>query len=410
MPVQVGTRARSAVPGDAEPAGRGTGVRELRGGSRLAYAPALDGLRAAAVALVIASHTTLPVPGGHVGVDVFFVLSGFLITRLLLEEHRQTGRLSLRTFFLHRVTRLAPALLALVAGVTAYAVLAPSAVRGAESLAGTLPALLYYANWVRALEGLGHLGLYEHTWSLSVEEQFYLLWPLVVLLLLRTRASVRWVALVGLAGAGASLVVRLLMNSGDGAYERISNGLDTRADQLLIGCVLAAGITALNQDGRSARMLVTALRLLVWPSAALLAVAALTWPRHGVGVGVSLAMTGSGLAAAVLVATATLCPTAAFSRLLAGPVAVYVGRRSYGLYLWHYPIFVIVYNTGVTASGLQALALGLAASFLMAELSARFVELPVLRWRRRLQPAGDCHGEPCWTSLRPRQRSGARVR
>ncbi|WP_164701581.1 acyltransferase family protein [Modestobacter sp. KNN46-3] len=248
---------------------------------RLGYEPALDGLRAVAVAAVMASHTTLPVPGGSVGVGVFFALSGFLISTLLLQEQERTGRIALGAFLLRRLLRLYPALLVLGIALVLYVVVAPGPVRGQETIAGVLPALLYSSNWVRALGGLGYLGLLEHTWSLAVEEQFYLLWPVVLSATLIVTRRVAAVGVVAVGGCTASLAVRLSLAHDADSYGRIANGLDTQADNMLAGCAAAALVACTARSDRSRSLVRRASSWLVGPSAVVLAVAALRWPHHG---------------------------------------------------------------------------------------------------------------------------------
>ena len=142
---------------------------------KFGYVPSLDGFRGCAVLLVMVYHLGHIFRGGHLGVNAFFALSGFLITSLLLREFLNTGRLSMRHFYARRVLRLYPPLVALIVSVTLYVLFIPSAVYGEQSLRSTFASLFYFANWIPAFSGAEMpLGLYEHTWSLSVEEQFIL--------------------------------------------------------------------------------------------------------------------------------------------------------------------------------------------------------------------------------------------
>ncbi|WP_175484093.1 acyltransferase [Modestobacter sp. DSM 44400] len=357
-----------------------------RPGRQLPYVPALDGLRAVAVLVVMASHTTLPVRGGSVGVDVFFALSGFLITSLLLREHQHTGRIALRAFLLRRLLRLYPALLALAAALTLYALLTPHPVRGPETLAGVFPALLYVGNWVRALDGLGHLGLLEHTWSLAVEEQFYLLWPLVLWATLALTRRLAAVAVVAVTGSVASLVVRLFLTHDANSYGRIANGLDTQADNLLAGCAAAVLVACTARSALGATVVRRASAWLVGPSALLLTIAALYWPHHGDTDLLRAAMTGLAVAAGVLVTHVYVAREGRLARLLSWAPITYTGRRSHGLYLMHYPAFVVLFNLGLQLGGWRTLALGFGTS-LLAELSYRYVERPFLRLKDRIGPA-----------------------
>src|SRR6266436_5940611 len=209
-------------PGSAEP-------------FRLGYQPALDGLRAVSVLAVMLHHSGLLV-GGWLGVDVFFALSGFLITTLLIEEHRRTGVIGLKRFYVRRALRLLPGLLALVI-VLGTITIATSASVGLAAILLRLAAVLFYvANWA-IMAGFG-LYPFAHTWSLAIEEQFYALWPLALLALLRyVRTRVVIVSIVG-AGIAASIIWRGVLLHG-GSLPWAYQGVDARADSLLIGCAVA---------------------------------------------------------------------------------------------------------------------------------------------------------------------------
>lgn len=289
---------------------------EDEGTWRLGYRRSLDGIRGLAIALVLVSHTLFDAVAklGEEGVDLFFCLSGFLITSLLLEEHRSTGRIDFAAFFRRRLRRLLPALL-VVLGAT-FAVHA--------YLIGWLPAaalalavVFYIGNWV-VTTGLGGLGYLGHTWSLSVEEQFYLVWPLATLLLLSAR---RWWRL----SVVALLVLSACIWRADHSKQPLvlEFGSLTRAAPLLIGCGLAFLL-----HGRRTRTVSGWWTVPVF--AMYIAQAWLPVPTPAEHV-------PAGLIAATLVGTAVSGRTIPW--LEWGPL-VTVGRRSYGLYLWHYPLMV----------------------------------------------------------------------
>jgi peptidoglycan/LPS O-acetylase OafA/YrhL len=167
--------------------------QELQTEVRMGYRPELDGLRAVAVLAVVLYHLhgpQAPILGGFLGVDLFFVLSGFLITRLLLEDHRRRGSISLRSFYRRRMARLFPALAVVLAFVTLDAVTIGSGGPRTQLLAGVAATIGYSANW---LWGTGHaFGTLDAMWSLSVEEQFYVVWPFAFLLIMR-RGTIRTV-------------------------------------------------------------------------------------------------------------------------------------------------------------------------------------------------------------------------
>ena len=355
--------------------------------SALAYQPSLDGLRALAVAAVIAYHLDLPwAPrGGAVGVTLFFSLSGYLITTLLLRELAGAGRVRLGAFYARRGLRRCPALLLVVGCVAAYAVwFGPESSRARDL--GALPYVLgYVGNWYRAVEGFGTLGLLDHTWTLSVEEQFYLLWPPILLVtLLRGSRRLLWVVLA--VGCVGPLVVRLLLWDGLGSAARVLNGTDTAADPLLMGCALAVALSTASVGGL-ARLSAVA-RVAVWPATALLvADGVLRLDGNDLPTGVTITLlwgpTALGLASTVVVGAVVLRPP---GWLAVGGLRA-LGRISYGLYLWHYPVIRVLEERspdGLTgAEQVLAVAVTLGAS----TLSYVLLERPLLGLKRLVPPA-----------------------
>ncbi|WP_230203278.1 acyltransferase family protein [Parafrankia discariae] len=403
-------------PGPRTQAGRLTGAEE-RGGARTGgHNPALDGVRALAVLCVLVFHMD-SLSGGYLGVDVFFVLSGFLITKQLLAERDRTGRVSLRRFYLRRAYRLLPAfwLLALV-GLTTVVVLGIGTAGERDEFLDSLAASMFYLNnyfqVVRQSTGAGWLG---HTWSLSLEEQFYLLWPLVLIVLCRRPRLVRRLPLVLLGGAVAVALWRNVLTSFGASGTRTYFALDTRADALLVGCAVAAWLRAARrgasgengagaggaakggtgEDGAALawrRRLdrVTAVLPVAGPVAlALLAVAAVTAPgswgprptvlSHGGYTVVAL------LAGAVVLALELGPRTSWLFRALAAPPLAWLGRISYGFYLWHFPVVAHWGHdlTGALGRWPAILAVGL-ISVALAAASYYLLERPVQRHR----PAG----------------------
>jgi peptidoglycan/LPS O-acetylase OafA/YrhL len=214
----------------------------------LPYLPGLDGLRALAVIVVLLYHADLPwLPGGFLGVEVFFVISSYLITALLVAEWRQHGRIDLKAFWFRRARRLLLALYLLLAVTLAYAVVfLPEEVTGLRS--DVIAALGYVTNWYLVFghesyfEAIGRPSLLKHLWSLAVEEQFYLLWPPVLAVGLSMGAR-RWrerrVLLVALSGAAASAVLMGALYRPEADPSRLYFGTDTRATGLLMGAALA---------------------------------------------------------------------------------------------------------------------------------------------------------------------------
>src|SRR4051812_31140019 len=197
----------------------------------LGYRPALDGLRAVAITLVVSLHAFRWPNGGYLGVDLFFVLSGFLITTLLLEEHHATGRISLSRFYLRRARRLLPALFVMLAAYSAWSL----TTQGVDPTRYVLEGVLYCTNYFLAYRG--QLSPIEHLWSLAEEEQFYLLWPLLLIGLLLWRRRVMGIFLIVVFGLLVWNEVWQTHHHANGL--RLDYGIDTRSDGLVVGCLLA---------------------------------------------------------------------------------------------------------------------------------------------------------------------------
>lgn len=355
--------------------------------TRLAHAPALTGVRAIAVLVVMVYHAGIPIYGGHLGVNVFFVLSGFLITHLLVDEMAKSGRIAFGNFYARRALRLYPALLALVAVIAIYSLLAPEAIRADQSLAATPAVLLYFGNWIRAFRGEdagASLGLYEHTWSLAIEEQFYLVWPVVIFFALFFTRRLVWAGIIIALGIVGSFTTRLLIAPDGEGLDRISNGLDTQADQLLMGAAMALTVIAVQRAGRTnhaARLL----RYAFWPAVVILGAGIVLWPHHGQQWWLRIVMLVVAMSAAVIIGALYLNQRSVVARGLATAPARWIGDRSYGLYLWHYPVFTVLINpeASMLQRGLMAL-LGFALSFAVAHASFELVEKPFLRLKDRL--------------------------
>jgi peptidoglycan/LPS O-acetylase OafA/YrhL len=350
-----------------------------------AYLPGLDGLRAVAVLGVIFFHLDLGwIPGGFLGVDVFFVLSGFLISSLLLEELDRSGRVDFGAFYLRRARRLLPALLLVLAFVAvAGATVARDA--AAQIRQDLLPGLFFASNWWSVLadrsyfEAIGRPPLLQHLWSLAVEEQFYLLWPVLLLAAARWRGR-RGVLVVAAAGALASTVLMGVLSVRAGYplvdASRVYFGSDTHAMGLLVGAALATLWRPARLPREVAPAARRALDLTGW--VALAAVLVIFWRTDQYAPwlyrGGFLLV---ALVVAVLVAVASH-PASRVGPALGTPVLRYVGERSYGLYLWHWPVFMLTRPVlDVVDNGWPLLLGRLGLVFAIAEVSYRYVELPV---------------------------------
>ncbi len=377
--------------------------------------PGLDGLRAVAVLAVIVYHAGLGwLPGGFLGVDVFFVISGFLITTLLLAERDRLGHIRLKAFWLRRARRLLPALFLLLAATLTIAVLvAPDEL--ARLRGDTLAALAYVTNWYLILhqtsyfESVGRPSPLLHLWSLAVEEQFYLLWPLALvagIALLRRRGML----VATIAGAAGSAILMALLYVPDADPSRVYYGTDTHAVGLLVGAALALAWTPRpSTEATQAASEDPGQMLLARPARVRRAVGALPW-LDLVGVAALVAVLGLfvgldeyepflyqggfvvlGLATAAVIVAAVHPRGHLGTHLLDRQPLRWIGERSYGIYLWHWPIFTFTRPTlDVPLDPLPDLALRLALTFVAAEASYRFLETPVRRgalgraWKRWL--------------------------
>jgi peptidoglycan/LPS O-acetylase OafA/YrhL len=355
------------------------------------YRGDIEGLRALAVVLVVAFHAGLPLlSGGYVGVDVFFVLSGFLITGLLVDELRRTGTISLVGFYARRVRRLLPlAALVLVATVAGTMVLVPPLDRSGVG-ADVSSAALGVANWHFALESSQYMADSAkspvlHYWSLGVEEQFYLVWPLLLLLVAgkamlavrRWDIALRRVAVALVALGGASFLVSWWAG-GDGSFAYY--GLHTRAWELAVGAALALARPLLPRLPRLPAVLLGQVGLV------LVLVSAVVLDESTPFPGTAAAMPVLGTAA--LVASGARMYTAAVPRLLQLRAVRFVGRVSYSWYLWHWPCLVLAasrwgipgeQSDGAAAAPRLGLALTLVVvgiSFALATASHLLVEQP----------------------------------
>jgi peptidoglycan/LPS O-acetylase OafA/YrhL len=421
-------------------------------GHKLGYVRELDGVRGIAILLVMGNHLSLRnnytrplLPGGFVGVDLFFVLSGFLITTLLLQEFDNTRSISLRKFYLRRALRLGPALVAflMVFCVLSFALYNHAQARG--NCFNALIALFYVSNWVRVFTS-NQLGLLAHTWSLSVEEQFYLLWPIILLVLLRLSKRRRYIIIVAAVvtffswGANFHFVQRALVHPRAGLH--LCFGLECRMSALMLGCILGVVMSSKSISEKSKKIIQKFLVVMVPVALAFLITFAIGAYHIGqsffyygfwfiaVTIGCVLAgilssefltdnakrivrklllvvapvalvcligfaifcywsnMTfyyfGFGaiaIVSATLILDVIIRPQSLIKRVLAMRWLVWLGSISYGLYLWHYPIFAGMEGFGF--KGWTVVLVGMPLTFLMVLISYYAMEKPILKWKKR---------------------------
>ena len=345
--------------------------------ARLSYITGLDGIRAVAVMAVLFYHANSPwALGGFLGVETFFVLSGFLITSLLLAEWDSTNGIDLKHFWLRRARRLLPAVWLLLLALPVLAVL--FARDALPRLQEDIPAALFYiTNWVYIVrevpyfEAFGRPPLLQQLWSLAVEEQFYLLWPLILLFLLRTSKNNRYqLFLATFAMTALSTIWMAALYSPDVDPLRVYYGTDTRAAGFLVGAMLAM---IWPSSGKTGSKLSEALG---WTG--LLALVILYNKLNEFQLflyrgGILL----TALASALLIVGAS-SPATWISRLLETRPLRWIGSRSYSIYLWHWPVFMLTRpGFDVELPTLPVRIGQVALTFLLAELSYRWVEKPV---------------------------------
>jgi peptidoglycan/LPS O-acetylase OafA/YrhL len=321
---------------------------------RLGHVPALDGLRGIAIAAVLIYHAG-GATGGYLGVDLFFVLSGFLITSLLLEEHADRGLVSLRGFYIRRVRRLMPVA---VAGIVFSEIALLGGFIGWPALSGVF-ALFYVENLAHFLHNAPVAGV-GHYWSLSQEEQFYLVWPPLLVLLLRRRVNSRWLLAGLLLAALAVMAHRTSLHNSLRLY-----GPDARSDGMFLGCALAvawkAGVVRPHRSWRFAGIFAATVFAVTVNLA--------TWAT-----GEAYAVTAANLAAVTMIASVITSPQGWLPRLLSLRPLRWLGVISYSLYIWQ-PLVA-------SATGLQGIAM-LAPAIIAGWGSYRLIEEP---FRRRRSP------------------------
>ena len=369
--------------------GRPSAVTRTTAPAKLGYRPALDGLRALAILPVVVFHSTYSriLPGGANGVDLFFVLSGFLITTLLLEEHALDGRISIGHFYARRAVRLGPALLLFVAAAALFSFTPWHGATGSPAEIGrfSLALLTYTANWVLALQTMTWPAFLGHLWSLSVEEQFYLVWPLVLTLVIRQRVRAMRLVVVLLAVIAALSLWRAILWHLTHDVHRVIFGTDCRANGILLGAVVALLLRTDSRRATTFAPVAGLAALLLYVSLS----ASLEQPSHVWLLGLKSVELASG----VLVLALAADPLGRWHAPLAWPMMTWIGRRSYGIYLWH---VAGLWGGLQLFPGSRAVATvaGVGITLAFASLSYECVERPALKLRRRFErPSSAAHDD-----------------
>ncbi|MDE9752036.1 acyltransferase family protein [Staphylococcus delphini] len=344
------------------------------------YMPGLDGIRAVAVIAIIIYHLNPQwLWGGFLGVDTFFVISGYLITSLLLTEYHNTGKIELTSFWLRRVKRLIPAVLFLVMGVLVLTLIfMPTEIQKAR--ADSIAAIFYVSNWWYIMQNVDYFEQFavqplKHLWSLAIEEQFYLVFPIVLLSLLsfiRRLKSIRIIFLILLVISMITMMVLYVPNEN---VARVYFGTDTRIQTLLMGVLLALVWPPFQLKAKVNRKM----RMMI-DTAGVVGLAILFICFKFVSETNSILYYGGFFlisAVTLLVIASSVHPSGYFAKFLGNKVFTFIGSRSYSLYLWHYPIIVLIHHQFVQGQIPPLVyVVEILLMVLMAEFSYKFIEQP----------------------------------
>lgn len=344
------------------------------------YMPGLDGLRAIAVIGIIIYHLNKQwLTGGFLGVDTFFVISGYLITSLLLFEYESTGIINLKQFWLRRIKRLIPAMLVLVMVVTvATLIFKPAEIVNIKQDA--FAAIFYVSNWwyiatdVNYFEQFAFMPL-KHLWSLAIEEQFYIIFPIVFILLLLTIKKYRNVTLVLWIVSLVSLLTMIIIGQAQTGHSRVYFGTDTRLQTMLLGVIFAFVWPPFKLKKNPNHILRTIIDSIGFVGIVLLLMLFFivnddsNWIYNG---GFYLI---SGLTLFVIMSA--VHPSGYFAKILGNPFFIYIGKRSYSLYLWHFPVISFIHSYYVDGQlPVYVYVADIILTIVLSEMSYRYIETP----------------------------------
>ena len=358
----------------------------IRSTQSLEYIPAFDGLRAFAVSMVLLFHAGWKIDGirigqgGFIGVDVFFVLSGFLITRVLLRQVAQEGKIDFKKFYINRLLRLFPALLVVstVFGFITLVFLSHPVFH--STLYEIFYSLTYTSNWVKAYH-LHLMPFFGHTWSLSIEEQYYLIWPIILYCIQTKIPTVRIQLLIVSICIVTIFMHKYTLYYSESTPARLYNGLDTRLDSLLFGSLLGMSYNKLIRIFESVRNCYSNVFFTIQIlCVAILFIACFAFSQHDNYL-LSITYHSVLISSGVLIISFCVKNGGIISRIMASQPLVQVGILSYGIYLWHLPIFRLMGHINIF-NRFQILILGTSIAIISAGLSYYLVERYFLRFKR----------------------------
>lgn len=341
----------------------------------------LDGLRGFSVILVMIFHTFLPyTQGGFIGVDIFFVLSGFLITTLFLKEYESRKTLNLKNFYIRRILRLTPALVLFLSTFYIYSQFFMDAADKDSAASAALSALFYFANLAKAYDWI-KLGALGHTWSLSIEEQFYFIWPAVFLFFCFSLKSKKNIAIAISIIIVSLWLNRILLTYSDASIGRLYNGSDTHSDGLFMGCLAALLINIYRKKFISFTELLRKYKISI-PLISLLFFIVAT-PTMGIDIRSIYVwfLPLLNIVVAVLICFLYCKGNTYKTPLLSNKYLVWLGGISYGVYLWHWFVYRVLMGFGM--DGVYVGLFGSVIAIAIASLSFYMIEKPILKVKKK---------------------------